>query len=71
MKDPESLHLKLQEYADCYSESDAARELDEISKKGAGDEKTGEEVFCTYCKAPLTLKGSQDDPSEMELEEDF
>ena len=37
----------------------------------AGDEKPGEEVFCTYCRAPLTLKGSREDPSEMELEEDF
>ncbi len=36
-----------------------------------GDEKPGEEVFCAYCKAPLTLKGSGEDPSEMELEEDF
>lgn len=36
-----------------------------------GEEKRGEEVFCTYCKAPLSLKGSSDDPSEMELEEDF
>jgi hypothetical protein len=37
----------------------------------AGDEKPGEEVFCAYCRAPLTLKGSRDDPSELELEEDF
>ena len=37
----------------------------------SGEEKLGEEVFCAYCKAPLTLKGSQEDPSEMELEEDF
>jgi hypothetical protein len=37
----------------------------------AGDERLGDEVFCTYCKAPLTLKGRGDDPSEMELEEDF
>jgi hypothetical protein len=36
-----------------------------------GDEKPGEEVFCAYCKAPLTLKGAKGDPSEMELEEDF
>ena len=36
-----------------------------------GDEKPGEKVFCTYCRAPLTLKGSGEDPSEMELEEDF
>ena len=37
----------------------------------AGDERKGDEVFCAYCKAPLTLKGSREDPSEMELEEDF
>ena len=37
----------------------------------AGDERQGDEVYCTYCKAPLTLKGRGDDPSEMELEEDF
>lgn len=37
----------------------------------SGDEKSGDEVFCTYCRAPLTLQGSGDDPSEMELEEDF
>jgi hypothetical protein len=42
MKEPESLHLKLQEYADCFSESDAARELDEISKKGVGGDITGD-----------------------------
>lgn len=42
MKDPESLHLKLQEYADCFSESDASRELEEISKKGAGGDATGD-----------------------------
>jgi hypothetical protein len=37
----------------------------------SGDEKPGEEVFCTYCKAPLTLKGSGKDLEELELEEDF
>ncbi len=37
----------------------------------AGDEKPGDEAFCTYCGAPLTLKGSRRDPEEMELEEDF
>jgi hypothetical protein len=42
MKDSSSLHLKLQEYADCYSESDAGRELKEISEKGAGGEVTGD-----------------------------
>jgi hypothetical protein len=42
VKDPKSLHLKLQEYADCYSESDAGRELEEISEKGAGGDITGD-----------------------------
>jgi len=42
MKDPKSLHLKLQEYADCYSESNAVRELEEISEKGVGGEVTGD-----------------------------
>ena len=42
MKDSNSLHLKLQEYADCYSESDAGRGLKEISEKGAGGEVTGD-----------------------------
>jgi hypothetical protein len=36
-----------------------------------GDEKLGDEVFCAYCGAPLALKDSREDPSEMELEEDF
>ena len=36
----------------------------------AGDEKAGEEVFCTYCGAPcrLTAAASSED---CELEEDF
>lgn len=42
MKDPKSLHLKLQEFADCFSESDAARELEEISEKGAGGDATAD-----------------------------
>ena len=37
----------------------------------SGEEQPGEEVFCTYCKAPLILKAPKEDPSEMELEEDF
>ena len=37
----------------------------------AGDEKPGDESFCTYCGAPLTIKGSKQDPEELELEEDF
>lgn len=55
MKDPKSLHLKLQEYADCYSESDAARELEEISTKGAGGDKTGDltEVALKYLSTAI------------------
>ena len=37
----------------------------------SGDEQRGDEVFCTYCGAPLTVKGSKEDESELELEEDF
>jgi len=36
-----------------------------------GDEQRGDEVFCTYCGSPLTLKNSREDPEEMELEEDL
>ena len=35
----------------------------------SGEESPGEEVFCAYCRAPLTLSGKSDD--DMELEEDF
>ena len=35
-----------------------------------GDEKIGEEVYCSFCRAPLTVKeGKEDD--EMLLEDDF
>ena len=38
----------------------------------AGDEKVGDEVFCTYCGAPSKLKGAPDsDPEDWEAEEDF
>lgn len=37
----------------------------------AGDEKPGEEVYCTYCGAPCRLKKAREDPDELELEEDF
>ena len=37
----------------------------------SGDEQKGDEVFCTYCGAPLTLRDSKHDPEELELEEDF
>lgn len=36
----------------------------------AGDEKRGEEVFCTVCGAPLKLADGKDDDS-FEAEEDF
>jgi len=36
-----------------------------------GDEQRGDEVFCTYCGSPLTLKSSREDSEEMELEEDL
>lgn len=35
-----------------------------------GDEKRGEEVTCSYCRAPLKVGGA-DDPEEMELEDDL
>jgi hypothetical protein len=37
----------------------------------SGDEKKGDEVYCTYCGAPLKLAGKGDDFDEAELEEDF
>ena len=36
----------------------------------AGDEKPGDEVYCTFCGAPCRLVGRKDD-DELELEEDF
>ena len=36
----------------------------------AGDEKKGEEVFCTYCGAPCRLTAAADD-EDVEVEEDF
>jgi hypothetical protein len=36
-----------------------------------GDEKKGDEVFCTYCGAPLKLAGTGEEFDEAELEEDF
>jgi DNA-directed RNA polymerase subunit RPC12/RpoP len=35
----------------------------------AGDESPGDEVFCSYCGAPVLLKPSADDPEEMEAED--
>jgi hypothetical protein len=38
----------------------------------AGDEKPGQEVYCTYCGAPCRITGKPgDDPSAWDLEEDF
>jgi len=34
-----------------------------------GDEKPGEELYCAYCRAPLTLKGEKEE--EWELEEEL
>jgi hypothetical protein len=40
MKDTSSLHKKLQEYTDCYAESDASGELNKISSTGIAGERT-------------------------------
>ncbi|MEW6444211.1 MAG: hypothetical protein AB1640_24975 [bacterium] len=50
MRDTGSLHLKLQEYADCYMESDPEKELEDISRKGVGGDKTNDpaEVALKY-----------------------
>jgi predicted amidophosphoribosyltransferase len=37
----------------------------------AGDEKPGDEIFCTYCGAPCTIQGAVDSPESWEAEEDF
>lgn len=36
----------------------------------AGDERPGDEVFCSYCGAPCLLKGSPED-EDCEVEADF
>ena len=36
----------------------------------AGDERRGEEVFCSVCRAPLKLNADYGD-DELEAEEDF
>jgi len=68
MKDPKSLHLKLQEYADCYSESDAARELEEISEKGAGGEVTGDitDVALKYLSSSILL-GIEEEAQKLQI----
>ncbi len=35
-----------------------------------GDEKTGEEVYCAFCRAPLTVRHGKDE-DDIELEDDF
>ena len=35
----------------------------------AGDEKPGEEVYCGFCRAPLTLQGQSEE--DYELEDEF
>jgi hypothetical protein len=37
----------------------------------AGDEKPGDEIFCTYCGAPCVIQGEVDSPESWEAEEDF
>jgi len=37
----------------------------------SGDEKPGEEVYCTYCRAPLAVKSKGGDEDELVLEDDF
>jgi hypothetical protein len=36
-----------------------------------GDEKLGDEVFCTYCNAPCRIGFKPDAPEEWHAEEDF
>ncbi len=37
----------------------------------SGDEKPGDEIFCTYCGAPCVIQGKADSPDSWEAEEDF
>ncbi len=50
MKDSQSLHLKLQEYADCFMDTDHIKELQEVSEKGVAGDATGDvtEVALKY-----------------------
>ena len=32
----------------------------------AGDEKPGDEIFCSYCRAPVTIKGVSEDEIEID-----
>lgn len=36
-----------------------------------GDERPGDEIFCTYCSAPCRVVKSGDEEDELEAEEDF
>ena len=36
-----------------------------------GDERLGEEVYCPFCRAPLTIKQRPGNDDEMELEDDL
>ncbi len=36
----------------------------------AGDERSGDRVFCTYCGAPFVLTARKDDESGWDVEED-
>jgi hypothetical protein len=68
MRDSRSLHLKLQEYADCFSETDAAKELEEISAKGAGGDRTGDltEVALKYL-ATAILVGIEEEAEKVQI----
>jgi hypothetical protein len=68
MRDSKSLHLKLQEYADCFSETGATEELEEISKKGAGGDTTGDltEVALKYL-ATAILRGIEEDAEKIQI----
>ena len=37
----------------------------------SGDEKAGDEVYCTYCGAPCRLTGTPAKDEEVDLEEDY
>jgi hypothetical protein len=37
----------------------------------SGDEKPGDEIFCTYCGAPCKIAGDLDAPEDWDAEEDF
>lgn len=71
MRDSKSLHLKLQEYGDCFSESDAARELEDISKKGTGGDATGDttEVALKYLSTAI-LHGIEKEAQKVQITRD-